>query len=38
VISFLLTPQTVAELDDADAAREFAGRYLAPLLQGGADA
>jgi AcrR family transcriptional regulator len=38
VISFLLTPQTVAELDDADAAREFAGRYLAPLLQGGSDA
>ena len=34
VISFLLTPQSVAALDDADAAREFAGRYLAPLLRG----
>ena len=33
VISFLLTPESVAELDDPDAAREFAGRYLAPLLQ-----
>jgi len=33
VISFLLTPQSVADLDDADAARAFAGRYLAPLLQ-----
>jgi AcrR family transcriptional regulator len=32
VISFLLTPESVAELDDADAAREFAGHYLAPLL------
>jgi AcrR family transcriptional regulator len=38
VISFLLTPQSVAELDDADAAREFARRYLAPLLQGGSNA
>jgi AcrR family transcriptional regulator len=34
VISFLLTPQTVADLSGADAAREFAGRYLAPLLRG----
>jgi len=38
VISFLLTPQSIADLDDADAAREFAGRYLAPLLQGGSHA
>jgi AcrR family transcriptional regulator len=34
VISFLLTPQSVAELENSDAAREFAGRYLAPLLRG----
>ncbi|HEY2834371.1 MAG TPA: TetR family transcriptional regulator [Sporichthyaceae bacterium] len=38
VISFLLTPDSVARLEEADAAREFAGRYLAPLLQGGAHA
>jgi AcrR family transcriptional regulator len=39
VISFLLTPQSVADLQNADAAREFAGRYLAPLLRGdGSDA
>ena len=38
VISFLLTPDSVANLDDADAARAFAGRYLAPLLRGDAHA
>jgi AcrR family transcriptional regulator len=34
VISFLLTPQSVAELENSDGARAFAGRYLAPLLRG----
>jgi AcrR family transcriptional regulator len=39
VISFLLTPQSVAELENFDGARAFAGRYLAPLLRGdGSDA
>jgi AcrR family transcriptional regulator len=38
VISFLLTPESVAHLDDPAAARDFAGRYLAPLLQGDAHA
>jgi AcrR family transcriptional regulator len=35
VISFLLTPQSVVDLDDPDAVREFANRSLAPLLRGG---
>lgn len=34
VISFLLTPESVVELGEADRARDFAGRYLAPLLRG----
>jgi AcrR family transcriptional regulator len=38
VISFLLTPESVARLDDPDAVRDFARRYLAPLLQGDASA
>lgn len=35
VISFLLTPQSVVDLDDPNAVREFAVRSLAPLLRGG---
>ncbi|MGQ0632501.1 MAG: TetR/AcrR family transcriptional regulator [Sporichthyaceae bacterium] len=35
MLSFALTPQTAAALDDPDDARAFALRYLAPLLSGG---
>jgi AcrR family transcriptional regulator len=34
VISFLLTPQSVVDLEDPDQVREFAARSLAPLLRG----
>jgi AcrR family transcriptional regulator len=34
VLSFLLTPQTTVDLDDPEKAREFALRYLRPLLFG----
>jgi len=34
VISFLLTPDSIVDLDDPDRAREFASRSLAPLLRG----
>lgn len=34
MISFALTPQTAVDLDDPDAARAFAIRYLQPLLSG----
>ncbi|KJK58059.1 TetR family transcriptional regulator [Saccharothrix sp. ST-888] len=32
VVSFLLTPASCIELDDADRARDFAHRFLVPLL------
>ncbi|MBA2348694.1 MAG: TetR/AcrR family transcriptional regulator [Solirubrobacterales bacterium] len=34
LLSFLLTPQTLVDLDDPDEARAFALRYLRPLLLG----
>jgi AcrR family transcriptional regulator len=34
LISFLLTPQTLVDLDDPTAARRFAEHYLRPLLAG----
>ena len=34
ILSFLLTPQTTVDLDDPEQAREFAQRYLRPLLAG----
>jgi AcrR family transcriptional regulator len=34
ILSFLLTPQTTVDLDDPEQAREFAQRYLRPLLTG----
>ncbi|MFB7664280.1 TetR family transcriptional regulator [Kitasatospora sp. NPDC056138] len=33
VVSFLLTPASCIELDDADRARDFARRFLVPLLR-----
>ncbi len=34
ILSYLLTPQTLVDLDDPDEARAFALRYLRPLLLG----
>jgi len=34
ILSYLLTPQTLVDLDDPDAARAFALRYLRPVLVG----
>lgn len=34
ILSYLLTPQTVVDLDDPEQARAFALRYLRPLLAG----
>jgi AcrR family transcriptional regulator len=34
ILSFILTPQATVELDDPEQAREFAQRYLRPLLTG----
>ena len=34
LMSFILTPQTLVDLDDPDEARAFALRYLRPLLLG----
>jgi AcrR family transcriptional regulator len=36
VLSFLLTPETVANLETGDDARRFARRYLAPIMANGA--
>ncbi|HEV3234043.1 MAG TPA: TetR family transcriptional regulator [Candidatus Dormibacteraeota bacterium] len=36
LLSFLLTPETVANLETGDDARRFARRYLAPILSAGA--
>jgi AcrR family transcriptional regulator len=37
ILSYLLTPQTLVDLDDPDAARAFARRYLRPVLTGSDD-
>lgn len=34
ILSYLLTPQTLVDLDDPDEARAFALRYLRPLIDG----
>lgn len=36
VLSFVLAPQTIVDFDDPEAARDFARRYLIPILSGGA--
>lgn len=35
ILSFLLTPQASVDLDDPDAARAFARRYMGPIFTGG---
>lgn len=35
VVSFVLTPHTTVDLDDPRTARDYAQRYLAPILTGG---
>ena len=35
VVSFVLTPHTTVDLDDPQTARDYAQRYLAPILTGG---
>lgn len=37
LLSYLLTPQTLVDLDDPDQARRFALRYLRPVLRGADD-